>query len=249
MKTEHIEMCGIQWKQCVLQGKHWVNGSWSLGRKRVRNSGLPVGGNVHSNSVLPGYLHLESGCPWGHERPCRQGQWLGSQSCMELPGWTENGWEWWPFREGFPSFNPIAQESSLILRLDPPFDTGVTRPEGGSVELKSFSQFSNPTELSTYYVQGIGLGYHRMDTPMLFWKERKLKPNEGGCKLLSQCFVYIALLTPSDINFFPRKCLKIIGFEALVPCVPCPCQLAVAQRTISRAERCGFFSQRWKTRS
>lgn len=48
---------------------------------------------------------------------------------------------------------------------------------------------------------------------MLFCKERKLKPYEGGCKLLIQCFVYSALLTPSDINFFQENVLKSQGLK------------------------------------
>lgn len=177
------------WWELVTGKKEWVRNSRSISWRM----------GAHSHPVLLDYLHLGSGCPLKVEL-LPPGVLTWKPRVDELLGWTE----------GFSSLDPVVWRNSLFwVWMESPFTRrwqcwvrvvlSVLNPSIGE-HLLCARQWVRLTVL-----QAGG----RIDITIMFYKEEKLEPREGGLRLLRRCFVYSATDSAKYAIFFPRKVPRI----------------------------------------
>lgn len=135
-----------------------------------------------------------------------------------------------------------------------PPSTRVTLPEGGSVESSHSVSFQSQQEWAPTGYKWLGKAVTMLQAGgmihIMFCKEWKLKPREGGLKLLSQCFVYSSTLDFTGYAFFPPKKFSKITFlhtqsrQGLryYPESHAPGSWCLLREQTSQTEGCGLLS-------
>lgn len=193
-----------------------------------------------------------------HSFPVLLGQWLPLGKWMTS---SAGAVTWKPQVDGASGQNRKASVPSTLLSrrnswfwvwTESPLRTGVTLPEGGSVELESFSLFSTPTRVSAYSVQSVGSG---CDHPAGRWQDRchhyvlqreETEAQRGRTRTPKSMLCLSASLDAIEHGnfFFPKfsksnssthRASRVWG--TILSPMPLP--------QTSRTEGCGFLSHGW----